>query len=187
VLRNLLLLLCLLTPAFAQMQRPLPDVPIEFPTGKSIAVKQYKGKVTVIVMVSTTCQGCLKTIGILSKAQTDFKARGLQVIGAAIDDNAKYALDRFVASAKPTFPIGYLSHEGVMKLADIKPPVVVPVLIFVDRTTQVRFQVSGRDPIFKDEEKAVRAIIDSLLNFQAGAPPGPTKTVTMPAPKAAKQ
>ena len=184
MLRHFSILLCLLTPVFAQMQRPLPDIPIEFSNGKKIAVKQYKGKVTVIVMVSTTCAGCVKTIGILSKAQTDFAKRGLQVIGAAIDDNAKFTVDRFARSVNATFPIGYLGHEGVLAIADTKPPVVVPVLIFVDRTTQVRFQVFGRDPIFKDEAKAIPAIIDSLLNFQAGAPPGPTKTITMPAPKA---
>jgi peroxiredoxin len=191
VLRTLLVFLCLLPPAFAQqaqsIQRPLPDVPIPLSNGKTVAVKQYKGKVVVIVMLSTTCESCKKTVEILSKAQTDFAARGLQVIGAAIDDNAKFSVERFVKINKPTFPIGYLDHDAVIKLADTKPPVIVPVLIFVDRTTQVRFQVAGNDPIFKEQEKAVRAIIDSLLQFSAGNPQAPVKTITMPAPKAAKQ
>jgi hypothetical protein len=148
-------------------------------------VKQYKGKVTIIALFSTTCENCKKTVAILNKAQADWSKRGLQIVGAAIDDNAKYLVDRFAQETHAAFPVGYLDHESVIRMTEAKPPIIVPALIFVDRTTTVRFQAMGSEPIFKGgtEAKAVLAIINSLLDFNPNAPPAPVKTMSMPAPK----
>jgi peroxiredoxin len=157
--------------AFGKTPRPLADVAIRTPDLKKINPKQYRGKEVVVVLFSTTCDGCVKTITLFDKLQKDFGPRGLQVLGAAVNPNAQYLIEPFKQRYRPSFPVGYLDEEATMKLADFDRDThpFVPIVIFVDRQGTVRVQYFGNDPVFKDQEKAFRAVTDSLLKFNPNA------------------
>jgi peroxiredoxin len=163
----------------AQPSRTLPMVPIRTPDTKGINLAKYRGKELIIVLFSTECEDCLRTVGYLTKIQQDYGARGLQVIGVGINNNAPYTVASWAQRYKIPFPLGYLDQAGAMKLAAIKKDErpFVPIVMFVDSALTVRVQYFGDSPLFKDasQEKALRAIADSLLKWQAqhAAPPKP--------------
>jgi peroxiredoxin len=167
MLRRLAILLCLAAACHAKEPRPAADIPIPTSDQKKIRLKQYRGKVVILVLISTTCDDCIKTLAILNKMQKDFGPRGLQMIGAAINDNAAYSIGPFVQRYRPSFPMGSLGREDAIKMADIPPNTrpFVPVVLFIDRQGTVRLQYYGNDPVLKEQEKALRAIADSLLKF----------------------
>jgi len=163
----------MLTAASAATPRILADVPIPTFDQKKINLKQYRGKVVVLMLFSTTCGDCIQSLDLMSKIQKDLGPRGLQVIGAAFDENASYAIEGYVQRYRPNFPVGFLDQAGAIKIADIPKDMrpFVPIVMFIDRTGTVRAQYYGNDAVFKQEDKAFRAIAESLLRFHPAAPP----------------
>ncbi|HLW77653.1 MAG TPA: TlpA disulfide reductase family protein [Bryobacteraceae bacterium] len=154
----------------AQPSRLLPNILIKTPDAKGINLRKYRGKELILVLFSTECGDCVTTIGYLSKIQTDYGARGLQVIGVGVNRNAPYALEPWRQRYHPTFPMGFLDQEDMLKLVALPQSTVpyVPIVMFVDRAGTVRVQYTGDNPVLKDkqQEKALRAIADSLLKWQ---------------------
>ena len=166
MLRGTLLSLLLLLPAFAaKTPRPLADISIPTTDTKKIPLKQYRGKVLLIVLMATNCKACGESIERLNKLQKDFGPRGGQVIAAAINDNAAYLLGPFVQRYRPIFPIGYLDREPAMQLAAITKDdhPFVPIFMFVDRKGTVRFQYFANEAFFKQEEQSTRGIMEGLV------------------------
>ena len=160
-----------MTAAFAASvgtPRPLADVPIQTPDKKKINLKQYRGKVVLLVLISTTCDDCIRTIDILNRMQKDFGPQGLQVVTAAVNDNAPYEVAPFIARYRPTYPMGYLDRDATIKIAAVPEGVrpFVPIALFIDRKGIVQQQYYGDDAVYKDEEKVFRAVMGSLLKFQ---------------------
>jgi peroxiredoxin len=175
MLLRLVAFLCFLTAAYARYPRPLADVPILTPEAKKINLKQYRGKVLVLVLFSTSCRECVNTITLLSKIQNDYGPQGLQVMGAAISRNAAYLVTPFNDRYRPSFPIGYLSEEGAMKIGDFTRDThpFVPIVMFVDHKGTVQMQLFGDDNVFKQkqEEKTFRSMSESLLKQSHPEPP----------------
>jgi peroxiredoxin len=150
---------------FAATPRPVAEVPIPVPNGKPISLKQYRGKVVLMAMISTDCSTCIKSIDILNRAQTDFGPQGFQVVAAAGDPNAQFMIEPFVQRYRPNFPLGYLNTDQMMVLGNIgkdeRP--FAPIFLFIDRKGIVRNQFFGNEPFFKTEEASTRQIIQSLL------------------------
>jgi len=178
MLFRLLAFLCLAGLSFSQVPRPLADVPILYPDGKKLSLKtKYRGRVMAIVLISTSCGGCRELVELFTKMRERFGPRGFVVVGAAIEPNAKFNLVAWVQRYRPQFEFGYLERDGAIKLAAMPPTgSVVPIMVFVDKKGQVRFQAYGHDAIMKETEKAVPAIIDSLLKDAQG-PLSTTKQV----------
>ena len=163
--RTLLLSLCLTSAFAAVTPRPLADLAISTTDGKKIKLKEYKGKVILIVLMATNCKECAASIEMLNKVQKDFGPRGAQVIAAAVNDNAAYLLLPFIERYRPIFPMGYLDRDPAMQLAGFKKDdhPFVPIFMFVDKKAQVRFQYFGNDPFVKQLEPGTRGIVEGLL------------------------
>ena len=165
MLQRCLAFLWLLATAYAIVPRPLADISIPTPDTKKIVLRQYRGKVLLIALISTSCGDCIKSVETLNGLQKDFGKRGFQVVAAAIEDNAAYNVGSFVARYRPIFPVCYLEREAAIKFLDVSRDTrpFVPVLMFVDARGTVRFQYYGNDPFMKQGEKAIRAVTDGLL------------------------
>jgi hypothetical protein len=166
MLRRCLILICVLSLAFAKTPRPLPNITIQTPDRKGIDLKKFKGKVVLLVMFATSCDECVGVIGLMAKLQKDYAARGFQAVAAAVDDNAVYSMIPFVQRYRPPFPVGYLEKDALIKMADIPPGQrpFVPIMMFIDHKGTTRFQYYGNDPFMKDVEKGTRAIVTGLMN-----------------------
>ena len=168
--RRVLLFFCLLGLIWAKTPRPLVEVPIHAVNGQKINLKQYHAKAVLFVVFSTNCADCLQTIQLMSKMQKDYGPYGFQAVAAAGDEGAKFQLPVFLERYRPSFPVGYLSQDEIIKLCDIPKGMrpFVPIALFLDRADVVRYQFYGDSPFFKQQERGMRSIVEGLLK-QAGA------------------
>jgi hypothetical protein len=163
--------LCLCAIASAKTPRPLANIPIQTPDRKNISLKKYHGKVVFVVLFLTDCADCIKMVNFASQLQTDYASRGLQVIGAAVDDKAPYLVTPFVQRYRPNFPVGYLAQTDLVKFLDLAPDVrpIAPMVMFIDSNGTVRNQYYGKDTaFFADNYRTLRLITQGLLNQKDG-------------------
>src|SRR5579872_738384 len=138
------------------------------PDGKQILLSSYRGKVVVLAFILTTCPHCQKTTGILSKIQTDWGARGLQVLESAVQANAIGAVPGFVQTLHPTFPVGYDDNAQMVLdftgFSHSKLP-LMPIVLLIDREGMVRFEHDGHDDNFfgDQQDQNFRRELDELL------------------------
>ena len=163
--RVILVFVCLLVSVEgASTPRPLADVAVPISTGKKIRLNQYRGKVMVIALISTTCTHCATSLLVLSKLQKEYGPRGFQAFAIAANDDAAKSLGN-VEGLQLGFPVGYLDQNTTMQVFDFKRDdhPYVPLYLFVDKTGKVRFQYTANDDFFKNEEKNTRLLVESLL------------------------
>ncbi len=166
MLRLILALTCLLVSVQgASTPRPLADISVPVAEGKKIRLSQYRGKVMVVALISTTCEHCISSMDLLSKLQKEYGPRGFQAFGIGADDVAAKMIGPLARIRQYGFPLGYLDHNTTMQLCDFKADdhPFVPIYMFVDKKGTVRFQYAGKDDFFKNEEKNTRILIEGLL------------------------
>src|SRR5437879_8071252 len=92
--------LCAALAGAATIPRHSPEFAMNTADGKQILLSQYNGKTVVFAFILTTCPHCQQTIGILSKLQAEYAARGVQMLACAIEDAAKQNLHGFIEKLK---------------------------------------------------------------------------------------
>ncbi len=162
-----------LTFAFAgcadQIPRPSPEFTIATGTDP-IRISQYKGKVTVVIFLLTYCPHCQKTVGVLSKLQTEYAPKGLQVVGCAVEDMANMYVPDFVKKFQPAFPMGWSLRDPVLNYLEHPPMLrlLMPNVVVIDRQFAIQAQYAGDHPIFEGNQEAnLRAVIEPLLKKTA--------------------
>lgn len=156
----------------AEIPRPAPEFAIRMSDGSQLLLSQFKGKVVVMVFMYTTCPHCQRTTQVLSPLQTEFAARGLQILGVAFNPNADQLVPNFISQFHPAFPVGSSTREPVMEYTQQSPmqPGYVPQVVFIDRKRVIREQVNGDDPFFNQQEKNFRERIEALLAEPVSTP-----------------
>lgn len=153
--------------AAALLPRPAPDQLIPAISGPKINLHMYKGKVIALAIVSTSCAECLETAQLLERLQTEMGPRGLQSVVLVGDDNAKFVATPFMQRYHLTMPVGYVTKDEIIKIANItneRP--VAPILLFIDKQGTVRSQYFGDSEFFKNTETKMRAAINDLLKLK---------------------
>jgi glutathione peroxidase-family protein len=166
MLRVVLAFVCLLVSVQgASTPRPLADISVPIAEGKKIRLSQYRGKVMVVALISTTCEHCIASMDLLGKLQKEYGPQGFQAVGIGADDVASKMIDTLTRIRKFGFPLGYLDRATTMQLCDFKADdhPFVPIYMFVDKKGTIRFQYAGKDDFFKNEEKNTRILIEGLL------------------------
>src|SRR5579863_712233 len=130
------------------------DFTINMVDGKTITLNQYKGHPIVLAFILTTCPHCQNAIKVLSKLQTEYGLRGLQVVASAIEPDSQSHVSLFVKNFAPTFPVGY--NTGLAADTLIHPTgklPMMPLLGFIDKQGVLRTQHEGEEPFFNDLEQ----------------------------------
>jgi thiol-disulfide isomerase/thioredoxin len=148
--------------------RPLPDVPISMPAGKTANLKDFHGKVVMLVLMSTTCSDCIAAVEMMNRIQKDFGARGLQAFAVAVGVDAdKKNTQGFVDRYRPTFPVGYVAETPFRELADLSATArpYVPIFIFIDKKGVIRFEYTAIDAIMEKSKRLQNcgSIVEGLL------------------------
>jgi peroxiredoxin len=143
--------------------RPATEFPITLATGQVISPTQFKGKVVAVELLLTTCPHCQQTARGITKLSKEYASKGLVVIGGAVNTDGN--IPEFIKTTGATFPIGMVNREkvyGFLEQSLMRPNLMFPILVLIDKSGQVRAQFQGNDPFFKAEEANLRALLDKL-------------------------
>jgi thiol-disulfide isomerase/thioredoxin len=151
--------------------------------GKDLRLSRYRGKVCVVALISTTCPHCQRLAGTLNAIQEEYKPRGVQIMAAAFNENAKDLVAGFVAEFQTAFPVGWLTRAEAMAYLGIPVSVnsgYVPKLLFIDRAGIVReehLQRKPEDDYFGHGQSTIRETLDRVLKTE-GHKKGPAPRST---------
>jgi peroxiredoxin len=165
-----LLISCLAAQA-QQLPRPAGEFVITMPNGQTTLLSQYSGKVVLLAFISTTCPHCQHTTQLLSTLQNEYASKGVQFLAAAFNPGAAQLVPAFIAQFHPAFPLGSAERDSVLEYeqASLAKPNYVPELMFIDRNRMIRAQHDGGDDFFKDQEKNIREMLDTLVKEPVAA------------------
>jgi len=159
-----LLLACLSLDA-AQVPRKAPEFAVRMtPSGQKL-LSNMKGKVTVLVFISTTCPHCQQLTPDLNRIQNEYGSKGVQVLGCAFNDMSNMLVPDFIKTYKPNYPLGWAPREAVLEFLQHSPimQLYVPILVFVDRNGMIRGQYPGDDAFHQNEAVNIQAKVEELL------------------------
>jgi peroxiredoxin len=176
-MRKLLALALLALPAliFAapHLPRKAPEFAIQMPDGPQVLLSASKGKVVVMALMYTTCPHCQHAAQVLSKINTEYAGKGVQILGVTFDNGAAFRVQQFNKMFGVNFPTGYSTEAVVRPFVELGPqePYFVPMLVFIDKTGNIRSQYIGDEKFLGDQEKNIRSEIDWLLKGGTGLSP----------------
>ena len=101
---------------------------------------------------------------LLSKIQADYTSKGVQVVAAAFDQNARTQVADFERNFVRGYSVGYSDRQSVLEFTQ-QPMMAlyVPILVFIDRKGVIHSQYLGDSPFLLEAEKNIRAELDKLL------------------------
>lgn len=138
--------------ASALLALSLPDV-----SGTPQSLAQWRGKVVVVNFWATWCAPCREEMPEFVKAQEEFGARGLQLVGIAVDDADK--VSKFVKDIGLNYPalIGGYSAIDLSKSVGNRLA-ALPFTVVIDRQGNVAHTQLGQ---LKPDQ--LRSILTKLL------------------------
>jgi len=150
---------------FAASRRPAPpDFTLPDLEGHQVVLGHYRGHVVLVNFWATWCAPCRTEIPDLMKLQAKYGARGLVVLGVAMDDGGKNVVapwirtERFALGAGRQ-PVNYPILIGTESVADRFGDVVgFPMTVLVGKDGRELRRVSG--PINLD---TIEKVIHSAL------------------------
>jgi cytochrome c biogenesis protein CcmG/thiol:disulfide interchange protein DsbE len=124
---------------------------------KQLKLSDYRGKLVLLNFWATWCPPCREEMPLFSKWQREHKAKGLQVIGVSMDDDAA-SVKEFLAEYPVTYPV----VMGDVKLAEVYGGVLgLPLSYLIDKQGRIVARYQGEADLAKMEAK-----IKDLLGAQ---------------------
>ncbi|MEY3338803.1 MAG: hypothetical protein RL245_1795 [Pseudomonadota bacterium] len=135
------------------------DTPVKAVTATEFRslLKQQAGKVVVVNLWATWCVPCLREVPDLLKLEAEFAARGVTLIGVAVDDPSPGAVqvEQFRKKYFPAFLTYARTGPEMDELASVIDPAwneVVPTTYILDRTGKPVVRIQGKKSL--DEFRA---------------------------------
>lgn len=148
--------------------RPAPKLVYNIPGKPPQDLSQYHGKVVALEFIFTTCPHCKAASHIMSKLQTEYAAKGLQVLDIAVNPNADLLVDNFAKEQETTFPVGWVSQADMTSFMGFTDGrFVVPQLVLMDRKGIIHYQTPALESGDWDKlmnEDSIRKHVEELLN-----------------------
>jgi peroxiredoxin len=146
--------------------RPAPPLSVLTPSGQKISLADYKGKVVLVKFFLTDCPHCQRSAGHIQPIYQEWRARGLEVLGVAINPDAKTAIPDFARRFSVSYPMAIGDRLMVTTFADLSAVArfYVPYIFLIDRKGMIRFEHPGGDQVFYGNEALnLRSELDYLL------------------------
>ncbi len=153
--------------------RKAPELNFVVPGQGQKELSDYRGKVVALEFIFTTCPHCQAASKLMTKLQSEYGSRGLQVIDVAINPNADLLVENFAKDFQVNFPVGWTTTQQMqtfMGFGDAR--YVVPQLVLIDRKGYIHYQtpaLSGDDWTKLMSEQAIREHIEELLGTSNSA------------------
>jgi len=159
------LLALLVTCCLAFGQKGPADFAFHMADGSTTKLSQYRGKVVVVAFLNTGCSHCQAFAKQLAMYQQEYGPKGVQIIAAVFDKDAKQGLEKFRSQFVKGYPLGYSDEASVMQWLNqpVEQGYFVPIVAFVDRRSALISKHLGDDNLFQDPDGNIRKKLDVLL------------------------
>ncbi|OAI06923.1 TlpA family protein disulfide reductase [Methylomonas methanica] len=128
----------------AETSKPAPQLNFSLPdlADKPQSVTQWQGKILIINFWATWCPPCLKEIPEFIKLQDEYKDKGVQFVGIAIED--KQPVEDYLKRIKINYPV-LIGGEGATMLAQQLGNVIntVPFTVIINQQGQIMHHQLG--------------------------------------------
>lgn len=160
--------------------RKAPELSFTVPGKGPELLSQYRGKVVALSFIFTTCPHCQAESKYLTKLQSEFGSKGLQVIAVAVNPNADLLVENFAKDFQVNFPVGWTPSDQMQTFMGFSSQrYVVPQLVLIDRKGNIHWQT----PATTDDgtweklmnQDAIRQHIEDLLASPSSAATHTTK------------
>lgn len=122
--------------------KPAPAIQLTGLDGKPHTLGDWHGKLVLLNFWATWCAPCLKEMPLLINAQKQYGARGLQVVGPALDDAAE--VQKLVAKLGVNYPVmaDFASADKAMNTLG-NTSGALPFSVFIDAQGRIVKTVLG--------------------------------------------
>jgi peroxiredoxin len=138
----------------ADQRKAAPDIALQDSSGKTVSLRDYRGKVVVLDFWATWCHGCKQEIPWFSEFNSKYATQGLSVIGVSMDGDGWKVVKPFIETANVPYTI-LLGDDATGKSYGIES---MPDTFLIDRDGRIAAAYRGlvdRDNI----EANIRAIL----------------------------
>jgi cytochrome c biogenesis protein CcmG, thiol:disulfide interchange protein DsbE len=127
----------------AGQARLAPDFKLEKFDGKTVSLKDFKGKVLILDVWDTWCPPCRMEIPHFIELYEKYQAKGLVIFGAALGRDGREAVIAFNQKNKINYPGGFANEELLQAYGPISG---IPTTFIIDQKGRiVRTYVGYRD------------------------------------------
>lgn len=119
--------------------RPAPNFTLRTFEGGTLSLSEFRGKVVVLNFWASWCAPCRQEMPILQRVWTEFRARGVVVLGVDVLDDVEDAA-AFLKALKITYPNAHDPGQGRMNAYQVTG---LPTTFFIDQNGRIRSRVSG--------------------------------------------
>jgi peroxiredoxin len=134
--------------------------------GKQLDIKDLAGNPVMVFFFSTDCSHCQATAKMLAPIYSEYRAKGVEIMGVTLNPTAKDNIDAFVRQYGVEFPVGLGGREEFVGYTGVTGRFYFPYMLFVDKTGQIREEHDGADRgYFADLNASVRKSFDQLLSY----------------------
>ncbi len=160
------LALAAITLSAADLPRKADPLAFRTHDAKSFSLAAQKGKVVVVMFFSTECSHCQQTAQLLGPIYEQYKAKGVEFCGVAINGSAPSNIGQFARAYSVEFPIGVGGKEIWSKFAHfpITENRYVPHMMLIDKAGMVVEDHPGKDRQFWTNQAAnIKSSLDRVL------------------------
>ena len=118
--------------AAADVPRAGGELQITTLEGKQLSIQDLAGKPVMVFFFSTDCPHCQATARILGPVYNEYRAKGLEMIGVALNPTAKDNLAGFVKQYGVAFPVGLGGRDQFVGFTGVTGRFYYPYLLFLD-------------------------------------------------------
>jgi len=117
-----------------------PDFTLKDLNGSDVSLSDYEGKVLILNFWATWCPPCRAEIPDFIEVYSDYKSKGLEILGISVDQVSADQVRKFVERNEMNYPVAMATSE---LFRDYPAPQAIPTTLVIDRTGKIQYKKVG--------------------------------------------
>ncbi len=144
------------TPVPAGFRKPAADFNVKTLDGGSLKLSSLKGKVVLLDFWATWCPPCQEEIPYFKELYSQYKDKGLEIIGLSIDQDGEAAVRPFAKKNVVNYPLSIADQTLTVAYGGIRG---IPTTFLIDKQGRIAQKYEGKreKEVFEKEIQALLA------------------------------